>query len=94
VPLVYLEVDDGFVVMAANGGRGPIPEWYRNLLAAGTGVADLGRRRLRVTPRVLDGDEREAMAATLAHVAPSTPHYSTLAGRELPLVLLALDGPA
>ena len=52
-PILYLRDGDTFVVLAANAGADRTPAWWLNLREAGSGEVIVGRRRIRVTPRLL-----------------------------------------
>ena len=88
VSVVYLEVDDGYLVTAANAGNEKTPQWWRNLRAAGAGVVHVAGRRERVRPRLVEGVERERLWARLVDAYPSIAHYTRYTNRTFPLVVL------
>ncbi len=87
-PVLYLREGESFVVLAANAGADRTPAWWLNLKASGEGVAEVGRRRLRVRPRLLEGEERERLWRSFVGMYPQARDYATFTERELPLVAL------
>lgn len=86
--VVYLPLDDGYVVTAANAGNDRTPQWWLNLQAAGAAVAHVRGRREEVVPRLLDGDERNQRWAQLAAAYPSIGHYPSYTDRVFPVIHL------
>ena len=87
-PVLYLRDGESFIVLAANAGSDRTPAWWLNLRAAGEGEAVIGRRRLRVRPRQLEGAERERLWNGFVAMYPQARDYATFTERELPLVAL------
>jgi F420H(2)-dependent quinone reductase len=87
-PMIYLVADGVPVIMPANAGHRRSPAWWLNLRDAGTGQVRIGARRLRVRPRVIDGDEYARTLVRFRRICPSADEYARLAGRPLPLVAL------
>ena len=57
-PVVYLADGERMVVINTNAGTGKIPAWSLNLEANPEAEVEVGRKRIPVTARVADGDER------------------------------------
>ena len=87
VALAYVRDGDDLVVVPANAGAELTPAWWLNLRAAGTGVVDLGDRRMAVRPLAASGARRERLWARLAEVAP-VDRYQRRTSRRLPVVIL------
>jgi len=87
-PLLYLRDGDAFVVLAANAGADRTPAWWLNLRGAGFGAVIVGRDRMRVRPRVLEGTERERLWQAFVEMYPQAQHYLRFTDREMPLVAL------
>jgi F420H(2)-dependent quinone reductase len=87
-PLLYLRDGDAFVVLAANAGADRTPAWWLNLRGAGFGAVIVGRDRMRVRPRVLEGTERERLWQAFVEMYPQAQHYIRFTDREMPLVAL------
>jgi deazaflavin-dependent oxidoreductase (nitroreductase family) len=85
----YLEAADGLVVWGTGAGSRRDPDWFRNLRAAELAGVQLRSRRLRVRPRELFGEERDAVwrDVVLAE-APEVAKYARRAGRTIPVAVL------
>jgi deazaflavin-dependent oxidoreductase (nitroreductase family) len=94
-PVLYLRDGEALVVLAANAGSERHPAWWLNLRDAGEAEVVVGRRRARVRPRVLEGEERERLWRAFAEMYPQADDYTRFTDRELPLVALEpVDGDA
>ncbi len=87
-PVLYLRDGDALVVMAANAGANRTPAWWLNLKHAGQGTAVIGRRRFRVRPREVSGDERDRLWREFVQMFPQAEHYPRFTDRPLPLIAL------
>jgi deazaflavin-dependent oxidoreductase (nitroreductase family) len=76
------------VVLAANAGADRTPAWWLNLQDAGSGAVVIGRRRVRVRPRVLAGAERDGLWRAFVDMYPQAEHYTRFTARALPLIAL------
>lgn len=92
VPLVYVEHPDGLLVVPANAGRDPAPQWLRNLRATGAAVVHLHGGPIPVTPLVAEGARRDELWSYVVRRCPAAADYARLAGRPLPVVLLRPTG--
>jgi len=90
-PVLYLRDGDAFVVLAANAGSDRTPAWWLNLREAGTGEIVVGRRRLRVRPRLPAGAERDRLWRAFVEMYPQAEHYTRFTDRALPLIALDPD---
>jgi deazaflavin-dependent oxidoreductase (nitroreductase family) len=86
--VIYLSVDNGYVVTPANAGNDRMPQWWLNLRAAGSGIVYLEKRREVVVARQLDGDERDARWTELVAAYPSVAHYRRYTDRAFPVIAL------
>jgi len=86
----YLDTADGFLVWGTASGAPHDPDWFRNLRKAKTADVQIGAKTLKVRPRELLGDERDAawQDVVLAQV-PEVQKYAKRAGRTIPVALLA-----
>ncbi|MBV9871585.1 MAG: nitroreductase family deazaflavin-dependent oxidoreductase [Frankiaceae bacterium] len=77
-PMMYLQGDepDAIYVFASKGGSPTHPEWYANLIAAGTGSVELGTDAYDVTVRELRGDERDQVYAEQSRRYPGFAEYA------------------
>jgi F420H(2)-dependent quinone reductase len=87
-PLVYMPVDDDFLVVASKGGYPKHPSWLHNLRAHPETEAQIGRRRIPVRAREADEQERRRLWPKAAEYNPVWDRYRQRTTREIPLVLL------
>lgn len=89
VMLMLAERGDDIVVIGSNGGNPVAPNWYKNLMAAGSAQIQVGADSWSVTPRQLDdGPERDECWAIAAAAYPDFDSYQELTDRKIPVVLL------
>ena len=91
-PVLYLRDGEAFVVHAANAGVDRTPAWWLNLREAGAGEVIVGRRRMRVQPRLLAGAERDRVWRAFIKMYPQAEYYTRFTERELPLIALEPAG--
>jgi len=60
-PLIYLDDDGRWIVVASNGGNDWEPGWWLNLRAGTDATIDVRGTKTRVRGAELDGEERDAM---------------------------------
>jgi deazaflavin-dependent oxidoreductase (nitroreductase family) len=58
-PVLYLEHDGRYVVIGTNAGNKRTPAWAHNLRATPDAEIQVGAKKLRVSARVAEGEERE-----------------------------------
>jgi deazaflavin-dependent oxidoreductase (nitroreductase family) len=80
-PMMYLPDDgdgDGDViyVFATKAGAASSPDWYYNLVAAGTAVVERGTETYQVQVRDLAGEERDRIYAEQARRYPGFAEYA------------------
>jgi deazaflavin-dependent oxidoreductase (nitroreductase family) len=88
VPLLYIEADEGLVVVASNGGAPTHPAWYLNLRANPKATAEVRREIHPVLARDATADERARFWPELVAVYRWYESYQTKTSREIPLVVL------
>lgn len=92
-PLAHREDAGRYLVFGSNGGARSHPEWYRNLLAAGSATVELpdgegGITVLSVRPEELDEAERARQYAEQARLVPAFAEYARRTDRAIPVVAL------
>lgn len=93
VMLMLCERGDDLVITASRGGHPEAPNWYKNLMAAGTAEVQVGADTWSVTPRELpEGDERDECWKLLVDAYPDFASYQELTDRRLPVILLERSG--
>jgi deazaflavin-dependent oxidoreductase (nitroreductase family) len=77
-PTMYLrdETDPGVIyVFATKGGAPTNPDWYRNLLAAGTATVEVGTETYGVTVSDVVGEDRDRIYSEQARRYPGFAEY-------------------
>ena len=87
-PLGYSRDGDRYVVVGSNSGRDWNPAWVANVTQNSEVSVEVGGEAFRANATLATGDERRRLLD--AHIAkiPIFARYETMAGRELPVVVL------
>jgi deazaflavin-dependent oxidoreductase (nitroreductase family) len=90
LPLLYVNHDDGILLIASNYGRPTHPAWYRNLVANPTVDVLAGRKSGTYTAaEITDPTERDrAWDLALDEYAGYRDYETRAGGRKIPLVRL------
>ncbi|WP_267039004.1 nitroreductase/quinone reductase family protein [Streptomyces sp. NBC_00347] len=91
-PLVHLVRDGRHIVFAANGGAAVAPGWYRNLMAAGEGVVEVGPHRFAVRPEPVPESEHEELWRLQTAQDPNFATFRSKTDRTIPVVALVPVG--
>ncbi|TME70857.1 MAG: nitroreductase family deazaflavin-dependent oxidoreductase [Chloroflexi bacterium] len=85
----FEESDGTWIVVASKSGASSHPHWFFNLAKNPDRVwLEVGNRKIRVVPGLLQGAEREAALAKIAAIAPRYGEYPKKTDREIPVVRL------
>lgn len=87
-PLLYVPVDDCFILVASNGGARRHPTWWFNLQAYPEALVQIGPVRGRVHARGATPCERRRFWPLMLQVYPTYARYQARTDREIPLVVL------
>jgi F420H(2)-dependent quinone reductase len=87
-PLLYLPVDDMFVLVASNGGARRHPTWWFNMRANPEALVQIGPVRGRVHAVPATPAERSRFWPLLLQVYPPYARYQARTNREIPLLAL------
>lgn len=87
-PLLYLPVDDVFVLVASNGGARRHPTWWFNLQAHPEALVQIGPSRGRVYAEQASRGDRKRFWPLLLHIYPPYARYQARTDREIPLIAL------
>ncbi len=87
-PLLYLKDGDNLILVASYGGAPTHPVWWLNLQANPEAEVEIGRRKLRVTARQADAEERKRLWPLVVAMYPSYAEYQKKTTREIPVVIL------
>jgi deazaflavin-dependent oxidoreductase (nitroreductase family) len=78
IPVVYLPGDgndDSICIFASKAGAPVNPDWYSNLIAAGTATIEVGTSTYVATVTELSGDERDRVYAEQVKRMPNFGEY-------------------
>jgi F420H(2)-dependent quinone reductase len=86
--LLYVRDGERYVICASNFGAPQHPAWYWNLRALPQAHIQVGRRRMKVTARNAEGEERTRLWQRLQASWPSYDRYQANVTRRIPVVIL------
>lgn len=87
-PLMRVERDGRYAVIASMGGAPDHPVWFHNLVADPLVTLQDGEHVADYHARVAQGDEKAQWWRTATEVWPSYDEYQKSTDREIPLVVL------
>lgn len=87
-PLMRVEHDGTYAVIASDGGAANHPAWYLNLVAEPNIMLQDGPEAMQMRARVATGDERETWWRRATDVWPDYDSYQTKTERQIPVVLV------
>ncbi len=87
-PMMYRAVDGGWAVFASKAGADTHPAWYHNLVAHPAASIEVGTEHRRVTARVAEGAEREAIWTAQKADYPGFAGYEAKTSRVIPVIVL------
>jgi deazaflavin-dependent oxidoreductase (nitroreductase family) len=88
VPLMRVEKDGRYAVVASKGGAPDHPSWYFNLQANPAVTVQDGDKVVALTARELDGAEREEWWRLAVEAFPPYAEYQTQTTRQIPVFVL------
>jgi deazaflavin-dependent oxidoreductase (nitroreductase family) len=92
-PLIRVEKDGSYAVVASMGGAPENPAWYSNLKAnPGAVTLQDGASAHDATAREVTGDEKAEWWAVATAVGPAYDDYQAKTDREIPLVVIEPRG--
>ncbi|HEY6409084.1 MAG TPA: nitroreductase family deazaflavin-dependent oxidoreductase [Ktedonobacteraceae bacterium] len=87
-PLLYLQDGNDLILVASHGGAPKHPAWWLNLQAKPETEVEVGRKKLKVTARQADAEERARLWPLLVDMYGSYADYQKKTMREIPVVIL------
>lgn len=89
-PVTWFDDGDGARLIIASGGGDQNPDWYANLMAAPdqASIEMPGQDVAAVTPRRLEGPERERAWQRIVEAQPRYAKYQQKSDRQYPVVRL------
>ncbi len=88
VPLLYLEEEGGWLVVASYGGRPYHPAWYLNLVARPECEVQVDGRRMPAVAATVGPERRAELWPKVVAAYPGYEDYQSKTNREIPLVLV------
>ncbi|HEX4252474.1 MAG TPA: nitroreductase family deazaflavin-dependent oxidoreductase [Pseudonocardia sp.] len=86
-PLMRVEYEGKYLIVASQRGAPTHPVWYRNVVANPTVEIQDGANRQDMSARELDGDEREAWWRRAVDAFPPYAEYQLGTGQVIPILL-------
>ena len=87
-PLMRVEHNGTYAVVASMGGAPKHPVWYLNLIASPAVTLQDGANVYQMAAREADGDERARWWALAVDAWPAYAEYQTKTDRQIPVVVL------
>lgn len=87
VPLMRVEHDGEYAIVASKGGAPAHPGWYHNLVADPNVMIQDGPAPFDAVVRVVEGDERAAWWERCVAVFPRYQDYAEATDREIPVFI-------
>lgn len=87
-PLMRVEHEGQYLVVASKGGAPENPSWYNNIVDAPLVELQDGAVKKDYTPRLLTGTERATWWARAVEAFPQYADYEAKTDREIPIFLL------
>ena len=91
-PLVYMDHEDGYLIIASNGGNSNHPQWYLNLKSESRVTLQIKDRTLSARAEILDGPTRAPIWESVVAQAPQYGEYEKRTERLIPVVRLRTEG--
>lgn len=91
-PLLYLEDDGRYYIVASFGGSPRDPDWWLNLQANPEATIEVGREKLRVRASQTSEEEKARLWPRFVGVWPDYDNYQRRTTRVIPVVRLEAVG--
>lgn len=88
VPLMRVEEDGRYAMVASKGGAPEHPSWYFNVKANPAVTVQDGEKVVALTARELEGSEREHWWRLAVDAFPPYAEYQTKTARQIPVFVL------
>jgi len=90
VPLLYIEIDDGYAIVASFAGAPEHPAWYRNLQKNPQATVRIEDRVIPVTASTATREEKKRLWPRLTAMYADYDNYEAETERDIPVVLLRM----
>lgn len=88
IPLMRVEHEGSYAVVASRGGSPEHPQWYHNLLANPEAELQDGSVKKDYIARLVSGEEKARWWARAVQVWPDYDAYQAKTSRQIPLFVL------
>ncbi len=88
VPLLYVEIDDGYAIVASFAGAPEHPAWYRNLQKNPTASVQVADQVIQVTASTATPQEKQSLWPRFTAIYPDYDSYQENTVPDIPVVLL------
>jgi deazaflavin-dependent oxidoreductase (nitroreductase family) len=88
LPLVYMPVEDSFLVIAANVGLDAHPGWFLNLKHRSQAQVQIGSRKMIVTAEEVPAAERDQLWSKWIEINPGYQMFQARTTRVFSMVIL------
>jgi deazaflavin-dependent oxidoreductase (nitroreductase family) len=86
--MAYFERAGSWLVVGSAGGAKADPQWFRNLRVVDRATVEIGDRTHVVSMHDTQGEERDALWASVVEQAPFFEGYQKKSGRTIPIAVL------
>ncbi len=86
--VIYGAEGNNHVIVASKGGSDTPPAWFVNLQATPRANIQVKEKKLDVSMRVAEGEERTRLWKKMATIFPAYEEYQQKTAREIPVVIL------
>jgi deazaflavin-dependent oxidoreductase (nitroreductase family) len=87
-PLFYLADGNRFVLVASNRGTGKLPNWWLNMRDTSVAHIQVGRRKLAVTAKQAEPEERQRLWSQLVAQYADYDNYQKQTPYDIPVIIL------
>ncbi len=87
-PLVYVEENGSYAVIASNGGSKGDPSWWLNLKSNPQAILQIGSSQLAVKARKAGAEQRKKLWKKATEIYPGYDEYQNRTDRKIPVVVL------
>lgn len=88
VPLLYVETDDGYAIVASFGGSPRHPAWYCNLRKNPHATVQIEKRVIPVAASTTTPEEKKVLWPRFTAIYPDYDNYEAETERDIPVVRL------
>ena len=88
MPLIYGEIESGFVIIASKGGNPSHPGWYHNLMNQNEVKVQVEDDLFRAKTRIIKDNEREDVWKMMSKLYPPYNDYQSATNRHIPVIAL------